>query len=394
MAGLCIYTMTIITTRLPLADIGIAIAVAGVLLHAQSFRMPAPLWLFLAFVVWSFAGSFTSAYPEIVDDFVVTQVKLLCVMALIVNTLRTEGQIRFFLVFYLACFMAYPARVTLLNWMSGYTVAGRAIGSGLYYNSNELATQALFALGVALGLGLSASRHRIAGALALASALVLLVVILLTQSRGAVIGLVLTMVPTLLVIGWRRPVRLIAFAFVVAMVVGIIVPPKAWNRLSGIGKLTSTETIAEADPEGSAAERFKIFLVGVNIAKDNPVFGVGLGAYGLENARYAPDLGKKDTHNTYLNLAAEVGIPGLLLWVALVWNVLRGAYRMRQSRSVPMARLQFWLESALWAYLISALFGTYSRINILYVMLAVLWCSTEVLKSTRTPTVVPAVDSR
>lgn len=385
--GLCVYTLTFVTTRLPLADVGIAIAALGVLLQASSFRFPAPLWLFIAYIAWSFAGSFGSSFPDTVLSLVMDQLKLLCVMIIIANVLRTEGQIRFFLFFYLACFMAYPGRGTIINYMIGNTLMGRAVGNALYANPNELATQTLFALGVSLGLAICSARQPIVRTLCFASALVLLVIILLTQSRGAVIGLALSMAPVLLAIGWRQPGRMVASAMLLGIVFSIAVPSNVWNRLSGIGKLANTETIAEADIEGSAAERYAIYQVALKIAKDNAILGVGLGNYGEANARYAPELGKKDTHNTYLNLAAEVGVPGLLLWCLLVGSILVNAYRERRRRDGDsLAILQSWVERALWAYLVAALFGSYSKINVLYVMLALIWCSTSALRATAAQT--------
>src|SRR5205807_10034040 len=141
--------------------------------------------------------------------------------------------------------------------------------------------------------------------------------------RGGFIGLVAGMGPALIWLGLKWQGRLLLSAGILALVISLAIPTSVWERLSGIAKLTSVETIAQADPEGSAEQRFEIQKVGWQIFVDNPVFGVGVGAYPLENARYAPALGTRDTHNTYLNLAAEVGLPGLVLWCALVWSVLR-----------------------------------------------------------------------
>ncbi len=150
--------------------------------------------------------------------------------------------------------------------------------------------------------------------------------------------------------------------------------------MSGIEKLTSTSTIADADAEGSAAERFEIQKVGWQIFVDHPVFGIGLGAYPLANAMYAPNIGKKDTHNTYLNLAAEVGLPGLILWLACFGSVIRFAYRSRKlAPPGVLATQQGWIERALLAYLVASTVGSYSKLTFPYLMLTVLWCSATLL---------------
>jgi O-antigen ligase len=210
----------------------------------------------------------------------------------------------------------------------------------------------------------------------------MLVIMLLTQSRGAFVGLVVGFGPALVWSGLKRPGRLLFSAGILALVISVTIPTAVWDRLSGITKLTSESTISEADREGSAEERFEIQKVGWQIFLDHPVFGVGPGVYQLENARYAPLLGTRDTHNTYLNLAAEVGLPGLALWCATVWSVLRHAYRRRRlAPSGDLATQQAWLERALWGYFTASMFMTNTGDTFPFLMLSVLWCSATLVSS-------------
>jgi O-antigen ligase len=194
------------------------------------------------------------------------------------------------------------------------------------------------------------------------------------------------MVPAIIWFGFKRPARLLILAGIVALVISPMIPVSVWERLSGIEKLTNTTTIAEADPEGSAGQRFEVLKVAWQISVDHPVFGVGLGVYPLENAKYAPQIGAKDSHNTYLNLAAEVGLPGLALWCAVVWSVLRYAYRRRRlAAREEMATQQLFLEAALLAFLVAGLFGDYAKLTFPYLMLGILWCSATLLPPSQRP---------
>jgi O-antigen ligase len=205
-------------------------------------------------------------------------------------------------------------------------------------------------------------------------------VILLTQSRGVFLGLVSITVLALLQMLGKPTRRAIGVALVFALIIYLAVPVDVWERLYGIEKLTSASTIAEADSEGSAAERFEILKVGWQIFRDNPFFGVGLGAYPLANAMYVPDLGKRDTHNTYLNLAAEVGLPGLMLWCIFLGSVLRHAYRSQRNRqALGLVTQQVWIVRAFVGYLVAGLFGTYAALTFPYLILATLWCSANLL---------------
>ncbi len=65
------------------------------------------------------------------------------------------------------------------------------------------------------------------------------------------------------------------------------------------------------------------------MARDHPVGGVGLGTFGDHFPRYRPLLAHpaQDAHNDYLQVLAELGVPGLLaflwLWAAYLRNALR-----------------------------------------------------------------------
>ncbi len=377
--GLCIYTFSIVTYRLPVAELGVAIAAVGLVLQFGKLRLPFPVWLYGAFVLWAFLASFASPYADIALDTVLEQLKLLAIMLIVVNALQTEGQLRFYLLFFLGCFVLFPVRGTLLG---GDQVAGRAVWNYTYDNPNNLAALCLLALGVALGLLFSKPSRALVRLGTGISAILLLVVILLTQSRGAFIGLVAGMGPAFVWSGLKRPGRLLFSAGILALVIGLAIPASVWERLSGIEKLTSESTIAQADPEGSAAGRFEIQKVGWQIFLDHPVFGVGVGAYPRANARYAPELGRVDTHNTYLNVAAELGLPGLVLWCALVLSVLRYAYRSRRLAAPgELATQQAWIERALGAYLVAGMFGSVAKLTFPYLLLGVLWCSATLLAS-------------
>lgn len=372
--GFCIYTFAIVTYYLPVGDVGVVIALVGLLLDRSKVRVPFPMWIYGAFVFWAFAASLASPYPEIALEKFVEHLKLFVIMLVALNALRTEGQVRFYLLFFLGCFVLFPVRGTLVG---GEDVQGRAVWNYIYSNSNDLATLSLIALGMALGLIFATPSRTLVRLGAGISAVLLVVVMLLTQSRGALIGLLIGIGPGLVVLALKQPFRSLFYAGILALGVSLTVPANVLERMSDLSKAS---TIEEADREGSAAERFEILKTAWRIFADNPVLGVGLGVYPRENARYSPEIGRMDTHNTYMNLAAEVGLPGLALWCALVWSVLRYAYRRR--RLAPPGGLttqQAWLERALWGYLAAAVVGTYVSLSFPYLILAVLWCSATVL---------------
>lgn len=382
LVGLCTFTFAIVSYKFPVGDVGIAMAVVGLVLQRDRIRLPFPVWIYSGFVLWALIASFASNYPDIARERIVDSLKLLAIIIVIVNALRTEGQLRFYLLFFLGCFILFPVRGTLVG---GDTLYDRAVWNYIYNNPNDLAALCLIALGVALGFLFARPSPLYVRLGGLASSLFLLLVILLTQSRGAFIGLLVGLGPAMLVYGIRRPIRAFLVAGSLALIGSLVIPPGVWERLSGIEKLTSTSTLAEADVEGSASERFEIQKTGWQIFIDHPIFGTGLGTYPLANAEYSPQLGKRDTHNTYLNLASELGVPGLALWLACFGSVLIYAFKMRMhSVSSALWIQQRWLERAFLAYLVAAAVGTYSKLTFPYLILAAIWCSANLLAGERT----------
>jgi len=280
----------------------------------------------------------------------------------------------------LACYMAFQARGTLINYLGGYTLFGRALWNQAYSNPNDLAATALLALGMALALITNPWEIRIVRWGCAAAAAVLIAIIFLTQSRGAFLGMVLGVGPVALAQMWKRPIMILVVVAVAAAGT-VFVPDAVWKRLSGIGKLTDTATIAQADPEGSAAQRWEIQKTAFRIVGDHPLTGIGWGCYPFANKLYSPVLGARDTHDTYLNLAAELGLPGLLLWLGLVaavfrrWGERRKFPAVSQSSADVSAVQGVWIRCAVVGFLVAGIFGSYSGITLIYLVMGMMWAA-------------------
>jgi len=128
---------------------------------------------------------------------------------------------------------------------------------------------------------------------------------------------------------------------------------------------------------------------------DRPLLGVGLGAYAHANRDYNPALGAYDTHNTYVNIAAETGLPGLILFLAMMVSLLREAiaarrYADRLGSSSGAAEVPRWLFLGLIAFLIAAVFGSFAKLAFVYVYLTLLWSASRAVRAAPAPVLVPA----
>jgi O-antigen ligase len=388
--GLCVFTFAIVTYRFPVGELGIAIAVIGLAIQRPALRAPAPFWILVGYTVWASLSAWASPFPASESQDLWERLKLVAVFFIALNVLRTSRQVYVYVGLLLLCFILFPVRGALVNYIGGYTIFGRALWNYVYSNPNDLAALCLVAMGLTLSLATARATSGSIRLGAVAAGGMLVAVVLLTQSRGGFIGLVAGFgLGAVSFLRTRRGGVLVGLVLVA--VVSVALPGAVWERLSGISKLTSSDTIAQADQEGSAEQRWQIQKTAVRIFSDNWLLGVGPGAYKAANALYAPEIGFKDTHNTYLNVAAETGLPGLLLWIALVMSVLIRAVRSTRNEAAvddPRQSVQFvWITRGLIAFLIAGLFGSYASITMPYIILALLWCcadlSTPKLRASR-----------
>jgi O-antigen ligase len=368
-----------------------AVALLSLFLQHEAIRVPKFLWWFAAWLAWAALGYAVTSYPDDVWTSLIEHGKIFLVALVAVNAVRTMAQVRYFMLFVLAAYVLFPVRSTLVNYVTGNTILGRAIGPFMYGNPNDLAAVSILVLGPALAVWASEARRSLYRWIGSAAAAALIVTVVLTQSRGGFVALAAMALPSGIALARQRSRAVLSVAAILALAL-YVAPVGFWQRMGGLRKAISLETVGEMDPEGSARQRFALVQTAARMVGDHPVLGVGLGAYSQANADYSPALGARDTHDTYLNIAAETGLPGLLLFLALVTNVLRGTRAARRRAALVSPALHErlrWLQYGLTGYLIAALFGSFARLTFPYISLALLWSASQAA-SAQEPLETPA----
>jgi probable O-glycosylation ligase (exosortase A-associated) len=366
-------------------------ALGGLLFQRHPLRLSAVLvWLGL-FLAWSAVGYIQTQHPALVWEQLELVTKLWFITLVAVNALRTRAHVRLFIILFAASFALYPLRGALFNYyLYNSALFGRAQWNFIYANPNDLAALALLQLSLVAGL-LVTERKGWVKVAALTGVGLLPLLILMTQSRGAFIALCIF---TLLALfgprsrpqarsAQRSPRRrLIVFAAIGTIVV-FVAPSGVWERVRGLRDVSDTDRLETVDREGSAKQRFEIWKVAARIIDENPTVGVGLGAYAVAHESYVVRggfdpiaRGRKDTHSTFLSVAAETGIPGLFIFLALVVSTTFTSERIRRRsrKLLPRASGQlFYLEIGVLAFFVAGIFGSFAHLSFLYIHLAVLW---------------------
>jgi putative inorganic carbon (HCO3(-)) transporter len=114
----------------------------------------------------------------------------------------------------------------------------------------------------------------------------------------------------------------------------------------------------------NAATRLAFWDAAARMAYDHPIVGVGPARFGEETDNYLlgsrSDLSDPVVHNSYLEIAAENGIPALLAFVAFLWGsgtlLARGRRWSEEAGDREGVRLATALQAAFVVALVSAVF--------------------------------------
>ena len=232
--------------------------------------------------------------------------------------------------------------------------AERAWGVGLDPNYEALSMVMMIPLAAWMGRAEVRLLWRTVGALTAAS---LAGATYLTQSRGGLLALAVVGFAALLRTR-RRPATLCALLVAFGALL-TLAPVGLWQRFENI-RLSGSPINGD---ETAAQTRLELIVAGLSMVESHPLLGVGLDGFKAAAPSYDPRLGEPGTryiaHNTYLQVAAETGLPGLLLFVALM-AVCFGNCRAveRCARDPALAAFAAAIRLALLAYAVAGLFLT------------------------------------
>lgn len=215
-------------------------------------------------------------------------------------------------------------------------VSGRL--QGAFDSPNQLGAFCALVIPVAAGLifGARSARWRFAAGIAL---LILLATLMLSLSRGAWVGAAFGLFLMLVLLKEAR--RLLIILAIPLIIIGFFI----WS-------LTPTKTDVKVVGERARAltvlspydDRRVIYKEAYREIRENPVLGVGPGGFPVASTRVVSEsatLSYAHAHNLYLNWAAEVGVPSVLIILgfagALAFAV-RTASRGARMRGDPRDR--------------------------------------------------------
>ncbi len=292
-------------------------------LHAAFLYFSAAL-----LVCWQ-ASPYQSLGEQTVEDYL----KVVVFYILFVTSVRDERTLRRLVLMTLVAFALYMSH-SLVEYLRGrhvYRMATpRMIGVDATYNDpNTFSASLLYALPLTFPFWARAASAR-ARLLLLGYTGLTLVCILLTGSRGALIGLGFLAVVRL--VSARRRFLFVALFALAAPAVWLALPPVLQTRFHTI----IDPSVGPANAQESAEGRLMGFSDGLKVFERNPVTGVGPNAFGKAVGHGF------QAHNLVGQTVGEMGLLGAFGLAAMLFCFLLNGLEMRRRyRGPPPAPRDF-----------------------------------------------------
>ena len=248
---------------------------------------------------------------------------------------------------------AAVAAITMLSVGLHRTEGGRLVGAmhGILENPNDLATNIALNWPLCVAFFFLARGYR--KLLWGVAILVMLVAVQMTYSRGGFLSIALA---AMLVV-WEFAIRGRRLSvLLVAGILGVIILVTSPGHYAA--RIASIVTGQQEDSldRGSREARKQLLILSVETALRHPIFGVGAGNFEVTNGSW------RVAHNAYTELAAEGGIPALILFVLVFYCTFRNLRRVRKSQAYKRDPVIRGLTGGLWvsaaAYVMSAFFAS------------------------------------
>lgn len=297
---------------------------------------------FLLLLIWAFISGCTVSRWEWAEKPLASCISIagyLYPTMIFLSTLEAIHKACYYIVFSMLL-----ASYSVFSQFFKYNVGrpGGVVGDPNYY---ALVALTVLPLCLLLRIGEKGVKRKLLGL----TAVLIVASTLLGASRGGFLSLVFCFV----YLGWRsrRRVAMLAASGLTVFLLDFLLPHSALDRL---GQQDNATRI-------SSEIRKQLLKASWAMVKAHPVTGVGLGMHKPLAPQYNPALQAGALgHNTYLEVAAELGVPALAIFVAILstaWvRARRTASWFEASGNQLGAQIARALEAGIASYAVAALF--------------------------------------
>jgi len=267
----------------------------------------------LGLVLAPIAASSQDSFDVLFDVYF----KILIVFSLLISLTDTRGRLRSLIVLILICcsWLALDSIISFLTGEVSKTFDGNKLKDtfvGIFSNPNDRAT--IFAMMMPLAIACGLIRRGLTGLLFLALGGIFAVGVIASFSRAGMLGLIATAGFLIWKVGRRkRWVRWVAGLMLIAFL-AVAAPGGLGDRFFHPSK----------DKRESAEDRERVLKRAAILSLRHSAIGLGMGnfhTYSFKELR---------AHNSYLEIAAELGFIGLLAYLIMLITPIRSLVRIER----------------------------------------------------------------
>lgn len=260
---------------------------------------------------------------------------------------------------------------SLLALQLGAVTNGRLhLPVGLLTGPNELAGAIIVGALYWLFNFFDPAASRLYKAISAAALIPMLLVLLKTGSRGSMLSFAVVLVMLFFGLSAGRKMIVAVCGIFIVLLAFLVLPDDLRRRYTtyfssdGVG-----DTEADVDsPIGSTDHRLYLLQRSLEFTLTHPVFGVGPAQFATYEDKIARDNGHRKgswlgCHNTYTQISSETGIPGLIIFLAILvtaWRttgrIYRESMRLGNAYGASLATTAQALRYVLLAYMVFFLF--------------------------------------
>jgi O-antigen ligase len=311
------------------------LVLAGWMLNVALTKQPIIFpreWRYLvAFIAWGLVSFFWTVDPIKVVQKIPTAIQLLGFYLLVINLVNSKDKLyRLFWILIAGCLIGSGMTIYHFLERSLHGLNMRRIALGEGGDVNNFPDTLLLVIPF-LFLSIIFGKSKLWRLGLLATTIAILMALFIGISRQAVLGLAVIIV--LMFIKYRKQApNLIVFVPICILAGLYFMPEKFWNRMTEYGTDKTYHESIDYNP------RLDIWSVGWTMIKENPLLGVGLNSFKADFGSYLevrPDITFHKTaaapHNIYVQVLAELGIIGAVLFFMAIVAHLRSGYNAVRS---------------------------------------------------------------
>jgi O-antigen ligase len=226
---------------------------------------------------------------------------------------------------------------------------GVFISTGLFGHHLTFGGYYMLVFLLALVMVLSQKRKGVLRILDFAAPVIIGLSLVFSYARSAWLGAVMGIL-TFGFLKGKRFALFLSLGMIILLLAVFVIEPTSWDRIK--------ETSFSQDKDKAESTRIRLWQTSLNMIKDKPIWGIGLGNFTQLFDKYKVE-GFYDTnchpHNDFLNAAVNSGFPGLFtylsIWILFLYTTIKAMVKKKKAGS------NSWMQIAGLAAIIAFLFA-------------------------------------